>query len=1094
MSRKPPPGGRAATVPPPIADDTARPDASAAIARPRRGAADRAVGPVTPDLLPPGFVETIYLAANPDVGDAVARGVWPSGAAHWLERGRHEDRPTLAHEPGLASGPPPDPERVAAETERFDAAGYLHLHPDLTRALGGDLAAARAHWIAHGRLEARISPGAMPHARRAPSLGALLALPFGLDVYAPFVDPGARGAQARQLVQALIAAGLSVTARGFHVGGPSPRIPRAEQHRPPGHRASLILAEPPELSVLAALYPAGHFAGSYVIAAWCAEPDAFRPAWFPAFGAIDELWVADAEAAAGFAAISPVPVRALALPLSPPSPAQEAAAAGAAGGPLVLLLSETGEAARRRASTSVAEAVRLAKGRTGLALLVVATAPAWSPAVPALVREALAPIADAAMLAEPLSDASAAGLAARGRLLLTLDDGLDSLMLARCFVSLGKPVLTLAGSPLARQLGSAVRTIPARREEHRPADGAAAPMQRLRVPDEAGLAAALRAALLAPDGPRLSPAAEPVSIAALRDRLVSLGLDLQPPPFVAGLGRSHTLQVPTIAVGLPEPSWQAIADMAAPPAFSLLLPVGQAGGDMLRGCVASVQAQFYPFWTLSLLDDGAMADDTRLLIEALRGSSPRLRIEAVETGVDPATQVNRAAERSGGTHLLLLQPRDRLTPSALLALARALGAAPSSALLYGDAEQSDDPDRPGRVVRRPDFAPEQLRARSHLGGLLLVARPVWQRLGGLQPRHGAAAGYDLTLRLLEAGEPILHVPEILARTVAPDADAAAELRVQQEHAARTGGRIEPGEAFETVRYRPDDPLAGPLSIVVVSSGPDGAPPGARRGRGPVVELVRNLRRQAPADAEILVVQEGGAGRSLSQGDIAVLQLQGARVDAAPGTAATRGALRNAGLAQSVHPLVLFADQGAVPEEALLQAMLEAAHDPAVGAVGTRLVPSLQRHDRPGHVRNVSAVAGACLLVRREALRAVHGFDETPGPDIACDIDVCLRLRAAGFRVVYTPHGSAGPAPAGPPVEHEAVQAALAAIWIGATGDAIDANRVLQRQADRPGPAQAERPRIAAAPPIAPIAAPPPAIAASGQPDLTAILSALSGAA
>ena len=52
-------------------------------------------------------------------------------------------------------------------------------------------------------------------------------------------------------------------------------------------------------------------------------------------------------------------------------------------------------------------------------------------------------------------------------------------------------------------------------------------------------------------------------------------------------------------------------------------------------------------------------------------------------------------------------------------------------------------------------------------------------------------------------------------------------------------------------------------------------------------------------------------------------------------------------------------------------------------------------------RNLTAVTAACLLTSRRAFDSVEGFDETLEL-VYGDTDYCLRLRGAGFRVVYTP--------------------------------------------------------------------------------------------
>jgi GT2 family glycosyltransferase len=107
----------------------------------------------------------------------------------------------------------------------------------------------------------------------------------------------------------------------------------------------------------------------------------------------------------------------------------------------------------------------------------------------------------------------------------------------------------------------------------------------------------------------------------------------------------------------------------------------------------------------------------------------------------------------------------------------------------------------------------------------------------------------------------------------------------------------------------------------------------------------------------------------------------------------------------------------------LEAMLEHAQRPDVGAVGCRL---LYPDGRPQHegvavgvgspainldlsalppmgrvIREVSAVTAACMMIRREVWREVGGMDETLRVAFN-DVDLCLRLRRAGYRVVYTP--------------------------------------------------------------------------------------------
>ena len=128
-------------------------------------------------------------------------------------------------------------------------------------------------------------------------------------------------------------------------------------------------------------------------------------------------------------------------------------------------------------------------------------------------------------------------------------------------------------------------------------------------------------------------------------------------------------------------------------------------------------------------------------------------------------------------------------------------------------------------------------------------------------------------------------------------------------------------------------------------------------------------------------------------------------------------------------MLLFNDDLEVISPDWLTAMLEYSQEPDIGAVGAKLLypdGRLQHigmvlgvaglaahafHQHPGVsagyagsaiiARNYSAVTGACLMTRRRVFDEVGGFDERFPIDFN-DVDYCLRLRRAGYRVVFTP--------------------------------------------------------------------------------------------
>ncbi|MCQ8240809.1 hypothetical protein [Rhizosaccharibacter radicis] len=606
------------------------------------------------------FPEELYLAVNPDVADAVAAGAISSGEAHWRSSGRAEERsgarPSLAHPAQHARGPVPDRGNDGPDMAGFDAEGYLLLHPDLSRAFGGDLRAARDHWRLFGQFENRVGTGAVPYAGRRPSVAKLARLRPGLDLYAPFADPGAEGTRARALLSGLQEAGVAVRPRAFFSSGATGgmcRIARTEQRTPAAHRMSLILAEPPQLVSLLSSYPPDHFGASFTVASWLADPDQVPPSLLRAFGGLDALWVPDERSLSAWAPFSPVPVVAVPIGMVPARLDEDTDHAPGLSGTL-MLLGGAGEGARRAAERGM-EGWR-ASGAAG-PLVVAAAAAQLDPGLLRVVQDAVSALPDAIVLAEPLSERRLAALVRRCDALVALGVDADALFAATSFLAAGKPVLVARDGLLHRMLqqdapGATIATVGLTASALEIAGHGIRSRRVALLPDPAELAVRLREfAAVRPDPLRPDDGA----VARIVAQMTFLGLDRELPSFLFSFGRSMRLGVPAMMAGLDA---DQRADLLTMRAYAEVDVAVLADGRVDRPDAEQMRflrGQAYPFWTAWLPAPPPGGEND------LRDQESRLR----DCGPGERSLADVLAAMSG-THVLLLRSGTRLRRNTLL--------------------------------------------------------------------------------------------------------------------------------------------------------------------------------------------------------------------------------------------------------------------------------------------------------------------------------------------------------------------------------------------------------------------------------------------
>jgi len=184
-------------------------------------------------------------------------------------------------------------------------------------------------------------------------------LALGVNLAGYFGATLGLGEAVRNVAEALEAAGVGVARLGLRHGSAPVQDPAAAGAggADAPHPITIVCANPDGTAGARSDLP-GAFADRRVIGLWWWEVMAFPPRWLRAFDDVDEVWVGSRFVADSLAAVSPVPVVAMPMPVAPPRPAPGAdrAALGLPDGFLFGFVFDYGSVVERKNPLGLVEA------------------------------------------------------------------------------------------------------------------------------------------------------------------------------------------------------------------------------------------------------------------------------------------------------------------------------------------------------------------------------------------------------------------------------------------------------------------------------------------------------------------------------------------------------------------------------------------------------------------------------------------------------------------------------------------------------------------------------------------------------------------
>jgi GT2 family glycosyltransferase len=509
--------------------------------------------------------------------------------------------------------------------------------------------------------------------------------------------------------------------------------------------------------------------------------------------------------------------------------------------------------------------------------------------------------------------------------------------------------------------------------------------------------------------------------ALLHSPFHGLYLKLRPP----GKDATYALWVDQEVASTPTAEWYRcrVNEFSYRPVFSVLLPVHAPPRKWLEEAVQSVLNQTYPYWELCVCDDASECW-VREYFHRIMQDEAKIRFVHSTKHLGISGTLNQARSLATGDYFAFLDQDDVLSPNALHHTAESLQEGPA-ALLYTDEDFIDEEGCRTQPLFKPDWSPDLLLSCMYLGHLLVVSRKSMEVAGELRPGFDGAQDYDLALRVTEGAAVVRHIPQVLyhwrrhagstaARTGAKPYTHAAGRRALEDTAQRRNWRVSVEDGPDLNMYNLGWQLQGqPLvSLIICSRSPQllkGCLAAIRRRTDYLqrqIVVVPHMVGREDAMEKVLLHSE--AKRVRSEGPFHFSCMNNLGAEAADGEILVF-------LNDDVEPLL----------SSWLYKLAAQAQRPEVGIVGARLLypaGTLQHAgiaigigDGCGHpgrgtnitpywwwnnlTRNVSAVTGACLAIRKKIFQQLGGFDQSL-PVQYNDTDLCLRAHKAGYRVLY----------------------------------------------------------------------------------------------
>lgn len=482
---------------------------------------------------------------------------------------------------------------------------------------------------------------------------------------------------------------------------------------------------------------------------------------------------------------------------------------------------------------------------------------------------------------------------------------------------------------------------------------------------------------------------------------------------------------------------QHVASLPRHPLISILIPVTNASVECLKLSVQSVLDQIYKNWELCLAADKSESDDVVSQIESLIAGDRRIKIIFRKDNGYTSVASNNALELSAGEFSAILSQGDMLSRHALYFVALKINQSDSLNIIYSDEDKIDERGVRSEANFKSGWNPDLFFSHNMISRLAAYRTALLREIGGFRAEFEGGQDYDLALRCVKRSESfqICHIPRVLyhgrqrSESTSEDSSAGNYAYVAQQKALadffkdQPGVTVSGGNLIGTYRVRYPVPTTAPRVTIIIPT---------RDGYPLLKKCIDSIFHCIDYKNYEIIVVDNQSEDDETLGYLKYLsERQGLKVIKYD-YPFNYSSINNLAVKSASGDVLCFLndDVEAVRPDWLTE-MVSHSLRPDIGVVGAKLLYSdnfiqhagvvigiggfashahrLYPATHPGRggravlTQNFSAVTAACLVMRRDLFNAVGGFDEQNLPVAFNDVDLCLRVREMGYRIVWTPY-------------------------------------------------------------------------------------------